>query len=173
MGIVARSVPRYCSLASASVNPRWGATIIRVTDNVGRRLLALRKAAELTQQQLAVLVNERHDLGWYQSTVQKNEAGTRPLTLTDLEALADVFGMRLDAMLYGEDWPGVESHHELPYEDPIHEMRWERQAGAINALMYERQQHVLRLAEIDTEVSRLQSELHDYPGDAENEQSGR
>jgi len=118
-------------------------------------LKELRTAAGLTQQALAHLVNERHGLGWYQSTVQKLEAGTREPSLSDLEALGDVFGMTLDAMVWGGNWPGVKTASEFPHADPIHEMQSMREGAVITGLRYERQFHVQRIAEIDAEIARL------------------
>lgn len=47
----------------------------------------------MSQAKVAALVNHLRGWNWQQTTVQKIEAGTRPLNLDELDALATVLGI--------------------------------------------------------------------------------
>lgn len=106
----------------------------------GRRLRDLREAAGWSQAELAKLVNAVRGFNWLQTTVQKIEAGSRLLTLADLEALTEVFDLGLDDLVYG---------------DRI-EVRYVADEGRRKALIFERDAIAVRLAEIETELAELQ-----------------
>lgn len=130
-----------------------------MTDGVGERLKALRRAAGWSQEALAQLVNEQFGTTWQQTTVQKIEAETRPLTLADVEHLAVVFGMKIEDMIYGQDdW---DSTAEVPIEDPLHELRRRALDTRIKHFHFEEQDLLVRLAEVRAGRRRAEAEL-DY-----------
>lgn len=121
--------------------------------DVGQRLRALRRDREWSQAQVATLVREQCGLNWFQSTVQKIEAG-RELTLTEIEALSDVFGLPFHELLYG-DMIERPDYGDYPPPDPAEVMADRVRDAQIASLRTERQAHILRLAEIDAELARL------------------
>jgi transcriptional regulator with XRE-family HTH domain len=123
---------------------------------VGWRLKHLRTTAGYSQAALAALVNERQGSTWQQSTVWKIENDQRPLTLTDVETLADVFGMSIEAMLYGD---------EDPNNDPRHNLRLRALGGRLDALHFEEQALLARLADIRAERNRLRADRDIPPTD--------
>lgn len=130
-----------------------------MTDEVGERLLALRQMTGWSREQLARRVNDRHGLGWYQSTVQKNETGGRRLTLDDLEALVDVFGRSgIDDLLRGGDdeaeFVEVDGVGMVARPTPDERMVDSVDSARLSVLWHERDFYRDRIAEIEAELER-------------------
>lgn len=141
-----------------------------MTVNVGERLRALRREAGLSQEQLAALVTAR-GLNWWQSTVQKVETGQRALTLADVEALAAVYQMSIDDMLYGHD--DQDSTTGLPIPDPAREMADDIRQAAERVSRFELQELLRRVAAVRADLQRMEDERREYPGDEDNYEGRR
>lgn len=116
-----------------------------MTDTVGQRLKALRLGMGWTQLQLANLVNDRCGWNWQQTTVQKIEAGSRPLSLADVEALMAIHERTFDDLLYGRRTPA----------------RFTAIDAKRRVLRVEAEALRTRLAEIEDEQRRLDAEFWD------------
>jgi transcriptional regulator with XRE-family HTH domain len=98
--------------------------------DVGRCVLALRRALGLSQAALAERVNLLSGLTWHQTTVAKIENGERDVSVTDALALADAFALTtwneqpsIDRLLYGVPQRPLDSGGEVvadaePWTDP-------------------------------------------------------
>lgn len=65
---------------------------------LGEKVRALREAAELTQAEVAQLMQEE-GFSWYQATVYKIEAGRRKLPGSEVRALANALGVEPSALI--------------------------------------------------------------------------
>ncbi|QQY23825.1 helix-turn-helix transcriptional regulator [Dermacoccus nishinomiyaensis] len=67
-------------------------------DSFRQQMEQLRRAAGLTQRDLAKALKTRYDLAFHQQTVQRIEDGKRPVRLNEGFAIADLLGVPLDSM---------------------------------------------------------------------------
>lgn len=121
-------------------------------------------AAGWSQEHLALLLTEASDRRWLQSTVHKSETGGRPLTLPDLEALADVFGLNLDDLLYGDREHESDRYADAPRPDPLYDMRHRKLTGRRDALSDQVQTLVLLLDRARAELAEVEAELREPYG---------
>lgn len=100
---------------------------------LGRRIRDLRKAAHLTQRELAIMMNEYDEaFGWSYTTVAEIQRpnGTRTATVDEAVALADIFGITVDELL--RQTPPPPDPDPLPHgfsgmhHDPGTQMVWFR-----------------------------------------------
>lgn len=94
---------------------RWPIDLEKI---VGQRVRQLREAAGLTQQELGASLF-LHGEPLHQTTVAKLEAGTRPLRLNDVGALAAFFDVPIESLWQSEDVVDEELREALA---KVHEM---------------------------------------------------
>lgn len=68
-------------------------------DQFRQRLVAERERRGWTQAQVAAMLEQRGALGTIATTIAKLEAGNRAVRVDELAALADIFGISVDALI--------------------------------------------------------------------------
>lgn len=125
-----------------------------MADSVGPRLRALRREKSLSQAKLAVLVNYLTGWTWHQTTVQKIEAGTRPISLDELDALASALGIPpVHLLTAAGDLAPSATRRRRELHSHLALLRQTR------ALLIE--QHEAMLARFDKDIHAMEQELAD------------
>lgn len=99
------------AMATVGINVEATASLVKVAadweSNFRERMEKMRTAAGMTQTELARVLREQYGLPFHQATIQRIEAGERPVRLNEAHLIAHAFQADLETMTAAHGTPAV------------------------------------------------------------------